>query len=75
WKDFAEKALEKMKAKGGKVACREIRELPQQKIAGLKVPRPAFSPLDISGTEKVLGRKISTWEEGLSEYLAEAGYR
>jgi len=74
WKEFAEKALEKMKAKGGKVACREIRELPQQKIAGLKVPRPAFSPLDISGTEKVLGRKIPKWEEGLAEYLKEIGW-
>ena len=41
----------------------------KEKIAGLKVPRPAFSPLDISGTEKVLGRKIPAWEEGLAEYL------
>ena len=74
WKAFAERALEKMKSKGGKIACREIRELPQEKIAGLKVPRPAFSPLDISATEKILGRKISRWEEGLAEYLKEIGW-
>lgn len=74
WKAFAEKALEKMKAKGGKVACREIRELSQDQIAGLKVPRPAFSALDISGTEKFLGRKIPAWEEGLAEYLKEIGW-
>ena len=74
WKAFAEKALEKMKAKDGKVACREFRELPQDKIAGLKVPRPAHSPLDIAATEKVLGRKIPGWEEGLAEYLKEIGW-
>ena len=74
WKAFAEKALERMKAKGGKITCREIRELPQEKISGLKVPRPAFSPLDLSGTEKVLGRKIPAWEEGLAEYLKEIGW-
>ena len=74
WKAFAQKASEMMKHKGGKVACREIRELPQEKIAGLKVPRPAYSPLDISATEKTLGRKIPKWEEGLAEYLAETGY-
>ncbi len=74
WKSFAEKALEKMKTKDGKVACREIRELPQEEIPGLKVPRPAFSPLDISATEKVLGRKIPGWEEGLAEYLKEIGW-
>jgi dTDP-4-dehydrorhamnose reductase len=74
WKGFAEKALEKMRSKNGKVACREIRELPQEKIAGLKVPRPAFSPLDISATEKILGRKIPAWEEGLAEYFKEIGW-
>lgn len=74
WKAFAEKALEKIKAEGGKMACREIRELPQEKIQGLKVPRPAFSALDISGTEKILGRKIPKWEEGLAEFLKEIGW-
>jgi dTDP-4-dehydrorhamnose reductase len=74
WKAFAEKALEKMKAKDGKVACREFQELPQDKIAGLKVPRPAHSPLDIAATEKILGRKIPKWEEGLAEYLKEIGW-
>ena len=74
WKSFAERALENMKTKDGKVACREIRELPQEKIAGLKVPRPAYSPLDISATEKILGRKIPRWEEGLAEYLKEIGW-
>jgi len=74
WKGFAERALQMMKTKGGKVACREIRELPQDKIAGLKVPRPAYSPLDISATEKLLGRKIPKWEEGLAEYLKEIGW-
>jgi dTDP-4-dehydrorhamnose reductase len=74
WKAFAERALQIMKTKNGKVACREIRELPQDKIAGLKVPRPAHSPLDISGTEKILGRKIPGWEKGLEEYLKEIGW-
>jgi dTDP-4-dehydrorhamnose reductase len=74
WKAFAERALQMMKTKDGKVACREIRELPQDKIAGLKVPRPAHSPLDIKATEKFLGRKIPSWEEGLGEYLKEIGW-
>jgi len=74
WKGFAEKAAEGMRKKGKKMACREIRELPQEKIAGLKVPRPAFSVLDISGTEKILGRRIPGWEEGLAEYLKEIGW-
>ena len=74
WKAFAERALQIMKTKNGKVACREIRELPQEKIAGLKVPRPAHSPLDIAATEKILGRKIPKWEEGLGEYLKEIGW-
>lgn len=74
WKGFAEKAVEGMRNNGKKVACREIRELPQEKIGGLKVPRPAFSPLEISETEKVLGRKIPKWEEGLAEYLKEIGW-
>ena len=74
WKVFAERALQMMKTKNGKVACREIRELPQDKIAGLKVPRPAHSPLDIAATEKILERKIPKWEEGLEEYLKEIGW-
>jgi len=73
WKGFAEKAAEQMKKKGRKVACREIRELPAEKISGLKVPRPAYSPLDIRETERILGRKIPSWEEGLAEYLQEIG--
>ena len=73
WKAFAEKALDKMRAKAGIVACRKILELPQEKIGGLKVPRPAFSVLDISATEKILGRKIPGWEDGLAEYLKEIG--
>lgn len=74
WKAFSQKALEMMKKKSGKVACREIRELPQGKIVGLKVARPAYSPLDISATEKFLGRKMPKWEEGLAEYLKEIGW-
>jgi len=74
WKGFAEKAVEAMRKRGKKVACREIREIPQEKIVGMKVARPAFSPLDISATEKLLGRKISGWEEGLAEYLQEIGW-
>ena len=74
WKAFADRALQMMKTKNGRVACREIRELPQEKIGGLKVPRPAFSALDISGTEKILGRKIPGWEKGLEEYLKEIGW-
>jgi len=73
WKQFAEKAVEKMKARDQTVACREIREVPQDKISGLKVARPAFSPLDISGTEEKLGRKIPDWETGLEEFLLEIG--
>lgn len=74
WKQFAEAARERMQAGGGRVACREILELPQEKIPGLKVPRPPFSPLDISGTEKILGRTIPDWREGLAEYLKEIGW-
>jgi len=73
WRQFAEKAAANMRAKDRKVACREIREVPLDKIPGLKVPRPAFSPLDISATEKILGRKFPGWEEGLAEHLKEIG--
>ncbi len=73
WKGFAEQAVEMMRAKGKKVACREIREVPIEKMAGLKISRPAFSPLDITETEKILGRKIPAWEKGLAEYLDEIG--
>lgn len=73
WKGFAEKAAELMRAKGRRVACREIRERPVAEIPGLKVPRPAFSPLDVADTEKMLGRKIPGWERGLTEYLDEIG--
>jgi len=74
WKGFAERAAEGMRKKGKKVACREIRELPTEKIPGLKVPRPAYSPLDVRETESILGRKIPKWEEGLEEYLEEIGW-
>ena len=76
WKEFAEKAAELMRGRGGKgkVACREIRELSLDQIPGMKVARPAFSPLDVQQTEKFLGRKIPNWEEGLEEYLAEIGF-
>jgi dTDP-4-dehydrorhamnose reductase len=73
WKRFAEKAIELMKAEGRSVVCEEVRELSQDKISGLRVPRPAFSPLDLLETEKVLGRKIPEWEKGLAEYLKEIG--
>ena len=73
WKQFAEKAVANMKAKKRKVACREIREVSQEKVPSLKVPRPAFSPLDISGTEEKVGRKIPDWEKGLEEFLLEIG--
>ena len=74
WKQFAEKAIELMKDGGRSVACDEVRELSQDKIPSLQVPRPAFSPLDISETEKVLGRTIPRWEKGLVEYLKEIGW-
>jgi len=74
WKGFAEKAAEGMRKKGKKVACREIREMPLERIPGLKVPRPAYSPLDVRETERVLGRNIPGWEEGLAEYLKEIGW-
>lgn len=74
WREFAEKAAELMRAKGRRVACREIRERPAGEIAGLKVARPAFSPLDMGDTEKMLGRKIPHWEKGLAEYLDEIGW-
>lgn len=73
WKQFAEKAREEMKTRQRKVACREIRELPQEKIPGLRVPRPAFSVLDISATEAKMGRAIPAWEDGLAEFLKEIG--
>ena len=74
WKRFAEKAIELMKKEGRSVVCEEVRELSQDKIPGLRVPRPAFSPLDILETEKVLERKIPKWEKGLAEYLKEIGW-
>jgi len=74
WKEFAEKAVELMQGRGGKVACREIRELSLDQIPGMKVARPAFSPLDIQQTEKFLGRRIPNWEKGLEEYLVEIGF-
>ncbi len=74
WKGFAETAAKLMRARGKKVACREIREIPQSQIAGMKVARPAFSPLDLSETERILGRKIPAWEIGLEEYLREIGW-
>lgn len=73
WKKFAEKAAELMRKGGRKVACAEVRELPQGEISGLKVARPAFSVLDMTETEKILGRRVSRWEEGLTEYLREIG--
>ena len=73
WKEFAMKAVERMKEKGKKVRCREIREVPMEQMAGLKTPRPAFSPLAIQDTEQILGRKIPPWEKGLAEYLDEIG--
>ncbi len=74
WKGFAEKAAGLMRGRGAKVACREIRELPADRIPGLKVARPAFSPLDMHKTETFLGRKIPDWVQGLEEYLAEIGF-
>lgn len=73
WKIFAETAAKLMRARGKKVACREIREIRQSQIAGMRVARPAFSPLDLSETERILGRKIPAWEIGLEEYLREIG--
>ena len=74
WKQFAEKAVELMKAGGRRVACEEVRELPLDKVPGLLVPRPPFSPLNISETERFLGRTIPQWENGLAEYLKEIGW-
>ena len=73
WKEFAMKAVERMREKGKKVGCREIREVPMEQMAGLKTPRPAFSPLEIGETETIIGRKIPSWEKGLAEYLDEIG--
>ena len=73
WKIFAEKTIERMRNRNQRVACREIRELSVESIPGLHASRPAFSVLDISMTEKLLGRKIPSWEQGLEEYLAEIG--
>ena len=73
WKEFAMKAVERMREKGKKVRCREIREVPMEQMAGLKTPRPAFSPLEIRETETIIGRKIPSWEKGLAEYLDEIG--
>jgi dTDP-4-dehydrorhamnose reductase len=73
WKIFAGKTAERMRNQNQKVACREIRELSAELIPGLHASRPAFSVLDISMTERFLGREIPSWEQGLEEYLAEIG--
>ncbi len=36
-------------------------------------PRPAYSVLDVSPTEAILGRPVETWSAGLAHYLAEIG--
>jgi len=73
WKIFAEKTIERMRNRSQGVVCREIRELSVESIPGLLASRPPFSVLDISMTERFLGRKIPSWEQGLEEYLAEIG--
>jgi len=73
WKIFAEETMRRIRRQNQRVACREIRELSAESIPGLHASRPAFSVLDISMTEKFLGRKIPSWEQGLDEYLAEIG--
>ena len=73
WKKFAEKTIERMRSRNQKVVCREIRELSPESIPGLHASRPPFSVLDISMTDKFLGRKIPSWEQGLDEYLSEIG--
>ena len=73
WKIFAEKTIERMRNRSQGVVCREIRELSVESIPGLHASRPPFSVLDISMTERFLGRKIPSWEQGLEEYLAEIG--
>jgi dTDP-4-dehydrorhamnose reductase len=73
WKIFAEKTIERMRNRNQRVACREIRELSVESIPGLHASRPPFSVLDISMTDKFLGRKIPSWEQGLDEYLSEIG--
>jgi len=73
WKIFAEKTIGRMRNQNQRVACREIREISPESIPGLYASRPPFSVLDISMTERFLGRKIPSWEQGLEEYLAEIG--
>ncbi|MDZ7780403.1 MAG: dTDP-4-dehydrorhamnose reductase [Gemmatimonadota bacterium] len=40
---------------------------------GAPAPRPAYSVLDVAGTEALLGRKRMNWREALRRFLTETG--
>jgi dTDP-4-dehydrorhamnose reductase len=63
WCDFAEE-IARLWSGSAEVVPVTTREFPRP------APRPAYSVLDVSRFESVVGRRVEPWEEGLAEYLS-----
>lgn len=75
WLEFAQACSEEMEALGWSVRCREIVPVPSSEVRGLAEPRPRFSVLSVERLERLTGRRMTEWREGLRRFLRELGSR
>ena len=69
WEGFARECLKQLRERGYEPGCRELVEVPMEKMSALSGQRPIYSVLDVSRLESELGNPPIHWRMGLAGYL------
>jgi len=69
WEGFARETLRQLHERGLEPRCREIIEVPLEKMASLRGSRPLYSVLSTEKLAISLGQTPIAWQEGLKQYL------
>lgn len=69
WEDFAHETLRLLQERGLQPRCREIIEVPLEKMPVMRGSRPIYSVLATEKLASALGSNPISWKEGLNRYL------
>ena len=69
WEGFAHECLRQLQARGYEPACRDLIEVPMDKMPVLGGSRPIYSVLEVNKLARELGTQPMEWQAGLSQFL------
>jgi dTDP-4-dehydrorhamnose reductase len=69
WEGFAHQCLHQLQERGYSPRCRELIEVPLEKMPVLSGARPPYSVLDTSRLAAEIGSQPINWRSGLYQYL------